>query len=231
MIEINLLPKELRKKQTKRTTIVLSSIPVQPIIISVIASLFVLGLILSLAAYSRNCYLKKLEVRWNEMTPQREKTEKIAEEITLLGVKNTVISKIAKPEVVWSELLSGLNEAMTPNIWLSNLSLDLTASSDKKRKEGDDIIYLDISGFALGRSEEATPRVAKFIASLKRNKNFSKYVEEIQLENIKGQVIVGEEVMAFDLACKLKIKRQLPPEETKAKQGVPTKTTDKAKKK
>jgi hypothetical protein len=50
----------------------------------------------------------------------------------------------------------------------------------------------------------AMPTVGKFMESLKRNKGFSDYIDEIELESIRNVLISGEEAMMFKLECRFK---------------------------
>ncbi len=69
-------------------------------------------------------------------------------------------------------------------------------------------VSLTIMGNALGKSQEATSVVAKFINSLKTNKNFSRYFDEVELENMNSGSVAGEEVMIFKLECESKAKKK-----------------------
>jgi hypothetical protein len=125
-------------------------------------------------------------------------------EINGLENRLAAVRKIAKPDLDWARLLSGLNQAMIPNIWLYKFEpvfpKDRTRSSDPGRVP----LGLELGGYALGTSGEATRNVGKFIKSLERYNDFFGYFDEIELENIRNQVIAGEEVMMFRLNCRFK---------------------------
>ena len=206
MIEINLLPKELRKQ--KKTSLEMPDIPVIPIAIGVLAALIIIHTLSLFLFYNNQNLSKSLQNKWEQMEPQRVKTEKVTKEINGLREKTEAVRLIAEPQLNVAKLLNGLNRAMIPNIWLSKMEMELI---EEKSGRGKSLTYtrdrvLDITGFALGKSEIATSNVAKFITSLKGNKKFSEYFDDIELENMQNRELLGEEVMRFKLLCKFKEK-------------------------
>ncbi|MFQ5952369.1 MAG: PilN domain-containing protein [Candidatus Omnitrophota bacterium] len=217
MIELNLLPKELRRKKKKKPT-AMPEIPVIPICIGVVCLLLVTHLTLIFLTKNNRDLSVTLKNNWDQMKPQKEKTDKFFTEMHDLQRRVEAVRLIAKPELSWAKLLNGLNQAMIPNIWLSDLKL--TFEKGERREKP---VSLDLTGYALGRSDVALPTVGRFMESLKKNKNFSPYFEEIELEDMRNYVISGEEVMMFRLDCRFKRKEQPKPKEKK-------KTTRKKKK-
>ncbi|RKY42966.1 MAG: hypothetical protein DRP85_01170 [Candidatus Makaraimicrobium thalassicum] len=202
MIELNLLPKELRKK--KKRPVQMPEIPVLPVAAGAMVFFVSVHLLVLFMAGSKKSLLKSAEEKWDQMRPQREKTEKIVKGIASLEKKVIAVRKIAKPDLAWAKLLSGLSQAVIPNIWLSDFELKFSGTGAKRKAPTDLPFSLDITGYALGRSEEATLLVAKFINSLKRNKDFSGYFEEIELQNMRNREVAGEEAMMFKLECRFK---------------------------
>jgi len=218
MIEINLLPQELRRK--KRVQFKVPEIPVLPIVAVVAVALVGIHIMLSLLLGFNNSRLKAWNARWDGMGPEKEKTERVTKKIASLKGKVIAVRKIAKPEVDWAEILTGLNQAVTPHIWLSSFDMDISKGSGKKqvsrkkskskKKKTKEIIIpvLYLTGFALGESEDATSSAAKFITSLERTDKFSKYFDKIELKSMKSQKVLKESVMGFELDCKFKIKEE-----------------------
>ena len=213
MIELNLLPEELRKK--KKHLAQMPRIPVLPVAAGVIGVLIVFHLLMVLLVKNKQDLSISLREKWDQLQPQREKTEKITEEIDRLRERIAAIKKIAKPDLDWSQLLTGLNQAMIPNVWLSDLELKFQGKGMKRQKPGGLPVALNITGYALGKSEEATSLVAKFITSLEKNKSFSVYFKGIELEDMRNLQIAGEEAMMFSLNCRFKTIETVPVEEKK----------------
>ncbi len=221
MIELNLLPAELRKKK-KRAEPALK-IPVLPIAVCVAGALIVIHLWVILLVKNKRDLSISLREKWDQMQPQREKTEKITKGIDEFQERIRAIKRIAKPGLDWSQLLTGLNQAVIPNIWLSDFEVKFREKGGKGQKISSSPVRLDITGYALGKSEETTSLVAKFITSLKRNKGFSVYFEDIELEDMRNLQIAGEEAMMFRLNCRFKKSEavQAKSEKPKAAQRAP----------
>ena len=200
MIELNLLPKEMRRKKRK---VELPSIPFLQIAIGIVAFLIVCHILIVTLLFFRSGSLKRLKAEWETMQPQKKATDKVARETNELEKRIAAIRKIAKPDLSWTKLLSGLNQAMIPGIWFSNLQLEFKGKSYNP-KTGGNPTALVLTGYALGKSEVGTASVARLINSLKRSKDFSGYFSEIELENMNAKKFEGEEAMFFRLECTFK---------------------------
>ncbi len=203
MIELNLLPKELRKK--KKRAFYMPRIPVRPVVAGAASVLIAAHVLLALLVMNSEGLLKALEEKWDGLKPQREKTEKVVREIADLEKRISAVRRVAEKGLNWTKILSGLNRAVVPNIWLSDFEPKFHRDEAVRREMGNLPITLGITGYALGGSDEATSAVAKFITSLKENKDFSEYFEAIELQNIRSREIAGEEVMMFNLNCRFKM--------------------------
>ncbi|MDP8298961.1 MAG: hypothetical protein P9L88_03575 [Candidatus Tantalella remota] len=210
MIELNLLPKELRKRKKKKErssggpAIELPKLPLIPIVVGLLGVLIVAHLLFSLLVMNKSGLAKTLKGKWQEMQPQKEKTDAIARETNELDKKITAVRRIAKPDLSWTRVLSGLNQAIIPNVWLSEFALEFNGRAYSIKRGDEPPTSLVLKGYAVGKSGVATTTVAKFITSLKKNKDFSAYFDEVELENMRGQVIDGQEVMMFRLSCKFR---------------------------
>lgn len=204
MIELNLLPKELRKK--RKPPIDLTEFPVIPIAAGVVGFLVVVHLLLVLMVAVRGGSYRSLEAKWNDMQPQKKITEKIAGETGMLEKRIAAVRKIAKPEFSWTRLLNGLNQSMIPGIWMSDLQVKFGGQPYSLKKEENIPTQIVLTGYSLGRSEVATANVAKFINSLKRHKDFAGYFSDIELQSVKSRDFKSEEAMVFKLTCSFKKK-------------------------
>ena len=204
MIELNLLPKEMQKK--KKVPVQVNDIPVIRISVIVLSILIVLhGVILFFNARNQ-VRLREYSVQWDEMGPQRELTGKLVRDRGELAKKLKAIRGITEFGFDWTRLLNGLNEAVIPKIWLAELELKFSRPEKTKGKQISEKVpvAINITGYALGNSQEATSVVAKFITSLKNDQEFSAYFSEIELQNMRTREVDGKEVMRFILNCKLK---------------------------
>ena len=226
MIEINLLPKELRKKQQKQkkqkedtsgerkiSAVALPDIriPVIPICVGVLALLILAQTGLSFLGAKNTSLIKRLRLEWKGLEPQKKVLDKVRGEMAELRRRLTLIREVSDPDLDWVKLLSGLNQSVIPDVWLKGFKPIVLPGSVKAGAAANNMPdSLKLEGYALGKSEVATSAVARLINSLKANKDFSGYFEEIELQDIRSARVSGGDAMEFRLVCKFK-KKQAPP--------------------
>jgi Tfp pilus assembly protein PilN len=216
MIELNLLPKELRKQRKK---IELPDLPLIPISAAIIGALIVVQLILGFLIMISNRQLISAEKTWKELAPKKAEFDKIKKEIALTTQKTNAIEGLIESRFNWARFLNELSNSLTANIWLTELSYNeqkavVQSSSKKKRKsknavskndsEQSVLNFLVISGSASGKDEEGTAYIARFIKSLKNNQDFFSNFDDIELVSIKKGTVSGKDVMNFTISCKFK---------------------------
>jgi len=200
MIELNLLPKELRKQKQKT----LPDIPIFFISICVLIVIIAVHVVLLGVWLGGKHQYSVLEQEWNDLQPKRMVIDKLGEQIKEMERKIGVTKELSTSGIDWVEILDGLNQAMIPGVWLSSFNTVFSTVKDKKSEKKAGLAKIEITGYAVGKSE-ATSIVGKFIESLKRNDNFIKYFEEdIDLQDMHSQIFEAEEVMTFRLICKIK---------------------------
>lgn len=222
MIELNLLPEELRKK--KRAKIELPEIPLIPLAVAVVVALVVLQFILGGLIFLNRRQLTGLQKQWQALAPKKVEFAGLKSNISSIGKKNQAIQDLMARRLNWSRLLNELSHSLTPNIWLTELKYEektekvekatavrtrRSSSSTAARPRPAEpelrmLRTLTLSGVASGKGEETTAHVARFIRALKSNKNFFREFENIELISIKQGAYDGEDVMNFTLVCKLK---------------------------
>jgi len=198
MIELNLLPREFRKKKKKHFG-KMPNLPFLPIAAGLIAVFISVNLVLMFFEIHKKKSLNVLKKKWESMRPEREKTEKLTNEISSLEKRVAATRKIAEPDLKLVKLLEGLSKAVNPNIWIEKMDLRSVKQLDSGKKG-----FLEIEGYAIGKNEQATLLVAKFISNLEGIKEFSDFSETIELKNINKREFSGEEVMQFRLRCSFK---------------------------
>jgi hypothetical protein len=189
MIEINLLPEELRKKESVK--IVLPEIPVQKALVP--AVLVFLGLQILFNLFS---FYKRGELVWVE----RELTSFKKNNADILGLKDQirgVRSSLQAAEAVlqrkffWTSFLNALSSSMTKGIWFRNLSL----SEDSK--------VLALEGSVIGKGQE-TAYIGRCLKECKDNAFFKGIFEDIEVTNIVEKKVKEFDVYDFLLHCRFK---------------------------
>ncbi|MBL7155565.1 MAG: hypothetical protein ISS90_00290 [Candidatus Omnitrophica bacterium] len=216
MIELNLLPEELKKKKRK---IELPEIPIIPIVIWVVAGMVAIQLILGGLIYVSKSQLTRLGKEWESLAPKKSELDEIKKNIADIDKKGQAIDELIVRRLRWSGLLNEISDSLTANIWLreffySERNVTETVKGPKGlagRKptakktattRAVKVRTLTLSGYALGKGGDATDYITRFVESLKDNKGFAKHFAEIGQGPIKKAIVEGQEVMSFAVICK-----------------------------
>lgn len=196
MIEINLLPQDLRRKKG----IDFSRIPKKKLIFAVFGSIVLLHLLFVFLTAINQKRLKSLNKTWLELSFKREKLQQLKQEWKELNTKVPLIEQLIRNRILWAEKLNRLSEALVSGVWLSELSL----KTDEKDKF---IKYLLIKGSCASRKKDEPALIGRFMQNLKEDPLFSADFAEIELGPIKKRLIKQTEVMDFILTCRFKPER------------------------
>lgn len=231
MIEINLLPEELRKKEPKFKKFDFSAISLDNINIKkmslinigiiAIAVLAAFHLGLFLIGVNSKASLNTVAKKNEALLPKKTEADSLKNELGLINKKVTAIDGLMVKRFSWAKKLESLSDAITPGIWLTELSYDeksgerivsVAKTSNGKSKKGSSrsvaekvlFRYLVLSGYASSMGEQGTALIGKFIKSLKDNSQFYSDFSEITLDSIKSDKFQDQEVMNFKITCLFK---------------------------
>ena len=194
MIELNLLPEELKKKRTK---IELPEIPLIPIAVVFVGVILIIQFILGSLIFLSKRQLAGLHEKWQDLAPKKAELDRAKDQVDVTGEKVKVIEGLIEKQINWSRLLNEISNSVTANIWLTELSYD-------ERGKDNRIRTLTLLGSAAGKGEETTALIAHFIKALKDNKNFFTEFDNIELISIKKGYILERDIMNFSLVCSFK---------------------------
>lgn len=193
MIEINLLPEELRKKEGLR-------LPKEFYIIGVgvLSFLIVLHATTGMIIKWKRYRVVKLTQRWAKLAPLRKSVDVIRQETADLDKRAGGIDRLMVRRFLWSEKLNQLSNLVIPGIWIRTLSLNPSPPSKNLP------LTLNLKGSVVSRQGEEMAIVGKFITNLKNDRDFSGDFKNIELKSIQRRGIRGTEVMDFVLVCHFK---------------------------
>ena len=224
MIEINLLPQEMRKKEPRFKSIDLSefdfkNLPLKNIAIAAAAGLIVLHITLfAVGAYCKSKAVA-LAKKYSLIVAQNKEALGLKDQVDLIHKKVAAIDELMVKRFGWAKKLNDLSDSVTPGIWISNLEYDekltersiqlVSKPADEKSKapapkqstEKVMARYLVISGYASSMGEQGTALIGRFIQSLKDSPGFYADIYDIELGSIKSERIQEQEVMSFKLTC------------------------------
>lgn len=227
MIEINLLPQEMRKKESRFKSIELGEfdfrkLPLTKIAIVTAGALISLHLLLFVCGVYSKARATALTKEYNLLVVQNKEALNLKEQVDLIHKKVAAIDELMVKRFGWAKKLNDLSDAITPGIWISSFEYDEklgertiqlvqrpTSGKDKmpppkNSTEKVMIRYLIITGYASSMGEQGTALIGKFIQNLKDNPGFYSDFYDIELGSIKSDRIQDQEVMSFKLTCMFK---------------------------
>lgn len=182
MIEINLLPQELRIKEKTAKFEIRNLLYLLPMILAVLL-LFHLYFLISDFALQRT--YKILKNKLIALEPKKKELEKIA-----LTGDDLTIRQFVKERVNWAEKLNTLSARVPSGIWFNELSL-----SDKD-------FSLKCSVFSLEKQEMSL--INKFLNGLKEEKNFIGDFKNLEIGPAQRETIGSYDILKFTLNGKIK---------------------------
>ncbi len=227
MIEINLLPEELKKSQPRFKKFDISGIdfknvPVTNIAAAVVGFIVAIHVLLFLVGITSQGRLSVLSKRYNQLLPQKKESEALKAQVDAINKKVGAIDELMVKRFSWARKLNDLSDSMTPGIWLTELSYDekvgerpvqanAKAPAGRAKKETPKatvekvvLKYLIISGYASSMGEQGTALIGKFIKSMQDNSNFYSDINSVDLVSTKSDKVDNQDVMSFRITCLFK---------------------------
>lgn len=191
MIEVNLLPEELRKGRKK---IELPKIEFMPFIIGALIFILSLQIIFAATLKVKRISLRRLEARWVRLEAEERELSDLKRQINSLNNKIISVEGIRKNRILWAKKMNDLSDSMIQGIWLTELSLE--ESGGQK--------YLSIMGAVSSYGKDEAAVIGKFMKSLKDNKAFFEDFSEIKLGTMQQRKLKDFEIMDFSITCYFK---------------------------
>ena len=195
MIQINLLPENLRKTSKKDfLTKGLFRIPSE-IIIGVGGGLIVLLIVLDLllgTAIAFKAAKGQFYIQRKKMLLPEGKTEQIiANELREARMKIEGIQEILKgPTLVWSQQLNGFSDLMAKGVWLRKLNF-----------EGKNFL---IDGSSVSKTHNEMERLQEFLSNLKKDPLFIKFFQDPKLQDEQHRQINALDIVDFSINAQIK---------------------------
>lgn len=215
MIQINLLPPDLRRKETPK--IVLPDIPIKKTLLVIVGIVLGVQILLSLAAGVLAFQSGATKAAIEKISGEVAETRRIKE--ASVGALNKLkdIRILTSKKFYWASLLNALTDSMTKGVWLRTLSLeeniveapkpDAKKNSKGSVKKSDMVqirsVTLKLEGSVYAGGQE-TAFIGKFVKALKENSYFNDLFFNIDLSNISQRKISDYDVYDFILFCRFK---------------------------
>ncbi len=188
MIEINLLPPELKEK-------IPQSDGIPPIILYVVLPLAILVLLLAhgslgVVAAVKGYQLSTFNNEWKKTEPQRKQLAEFNLQSKSISQDSMAIQQLVSQGVNWSEKLARLSMDLPPGVWFEDLMVD------KKN------FYVKGSVVALDKGEVGV--INKFLNALRGDTAFMKDFSNLELGPLRWRTVGGYNVVDFELTGALK---------------------------
>ncbi|MDP3730826.1 MAG: hypothetical protein Q8R14_04815 [Candidatus Omnitrophota bacterium] len=224
MIEINLLPEEIRRRKrspvrTDVSAMSASSLPILSVAAWAAGAILLIQLALFAIGIMSGGTFKSLSLEYEDMLPKKQETEKLKIQVDKTNKKVNVINELMVKRFSWEKKLNSLSDSMTPGIWLTKLQYDEkltevpgTVNAGLAKNKGgqaeENVLsgYLILSGAASSMGEEGTALIGRFIKSLKDDPVFYSDFSDIELGTIKREKLDDQEIMTFNITCFFKTK-------------------------
>ncbi|MCX5703292.1 MAG: hypothetical protein NT066_02205 [Candidatus Omnitrophica bacterium] len=188
MIEINLLPEELRIKAGKKKAIIAVELKYFLYFIPLaILGLLICSHICLFAVYIfKNGQLGGLNKKYSSLEPQRKVLDAFNKEYAIMSEDALAMRKFADQRIIWSEKLNKLSLHLPSGIWFSDLFL--TGGGD-----------FTLRGSVISLRKEEVKLLKEFIDSLKSDTVFFKSFNKIELASVQRETISGYDMFNFVL--------------------------------
>lgn len=195
MLEINLIPNELRKKAKGFLFPPGFKIPLEIVIGSaggLILLLILLHICLIFVNINNIAQYNSLKKKWEEILPQKNDVDVVLGELRQLKSKRDAVAKVSnQKQIIWAQKLNLVSDALTKGVWIRKISLiaDL----------------LSIEGSAISRQNDEMINVHSFASSLKDIDSFLSDLTELELGSIQRRSIKNLEIADFLIKAKIKV--------------------------
>ena len=190
MIEINLLPEELKADLKKQalSPILKQATAVAFLILGLLVLLH-LGLMGILAA--KSVQLNALNARWQTLQPKLKLVQEFKSEGTVSSQSANSIQQLVSKRVAWSKKLNRLSLNLPSGVWFNEISATL-------KKE------FVLRGSVVSLKKEEMSLINQFIDNLKKDADFFKDFSKIEMSSAQSEEIGGYEVNDFVISGTLK---------------------------
>jgi len=201
MIEINLLPEDLRvKTKTKNLQHPTIAKPATfnreqlfvyaiPILLGVLVCAHIYFAVISIA---KNGQLVALNRKWVELAPQKKVLDEFNNEYSSASQDVSLVQLLTGKRIVWAPKLNELSLNLPSGVWFNEITIN----------EKDIVIH----GSVISLAKEEVNLLNKLLENLKEDNEFSKDFVSFELSNVQKKNVGGFDIADFILTGVLKPK-------------------------
>jgi len=189
MIEINLLPEELKTRAQKKAAEPDKYLFLIPLFFGL---LLLLHLTFGLMQVSRALRLQVLKRQWSMLSPEIKKLEGFKKEFESYSLDGKIREELLAKNTKWSEKLNKLSLDLVPGVWFNEIAVG------KK-----DIL---IKGSVVSLEKKEVDLINRFMSNLKSDAEFMKDFLSLDLGSVQKKKIGTFDVVDFSVTAVLKPK-------------------------
>lgn len=214
MITINLLPEELRRKETPK--VLLPEIPIKKTLIAIGLALVVVQFLLSLLAAVFGLRAGGIRREIRRLSEETRQIQDLKTKTSAAQDKLKIIRSMTQEEFYWASVLNSISESLTKGVWLRSLSLEDVPedpskvvktpplkTASKKPSSVPMTRVLKVDGSVMAPGQE-TAFIGRYVKSLKEEPYFTGLFMDIRLDGILQRKIKDFDVYDFTLLCKFR---------------------------
>ncbi len=191
MIEINLLPQELKSKaKGKKAGFGIQAKYFLYLLPAVLIILICTHLYLAVLNIFNSIQLSTLNKQWQELEPQRKALEASTKEQAVLSQDVQELQQLTKNRINWSQKLNKLSLLLPSGVWFSEISLSSREFT--------------LQGSVVSLQKEEVNLIKKLIDNLRNDADFFKDFNSLELGSVQKKTIGSYDVADFILTGKLK---------------------------
>ena len=195
MLEINLVPKNLRKKRKSHFAWGEMKIPLEVVVgigggfVFLLIFVHVLLLIINISCLTRH---KMLKNEWTKIIPQKEKADSILSQLRNMQLRKNTIKGISPDDInssSWAVKLNILSDVLPNGVWLKKVAL-----SEK---------ILFVEGSSISTQNRDLLDIHHLITSLKNSNAFLENLTSLDLGTIQRRKIRDIEIIDFLITARV----------------------------
>ncbi|MDD5006068.1 MAG: PilN domain-containing protein [Candidatus Omnitrophica bacterium] len=184
MIRINLLPANLRRRETSIDVPQINMLPVVSVAVLVVLAIHIIFFLLS---YDKKMRLGSLAGTWDKKQQQFKEIEDLKKNLILKKDKVKTIESFLRRDFYLTDFLNKVNQAVPKGLWLTRLSFSIDG--------------LVIEGSVFSSSSELVSLVNNFFNGLKSDVFFQQNFDNFNLDSVQRKNIKEYEVLDFLLTA------------------------------
>jgi hypothetical protein len=189
ILEINLLPEELRKKR-RVFQFKLPADKLRKILRPVIAGFVFIHLLIPLITFIENLRLKQAKRAFLNIQPQKEELDEIKNQLQKFGSLDELFQRMRGQRSNVAPRLNIISDYLPQGVWLSALSVSKNA--------------WEIKGSCIFGIESEMAQIGKFLRALKSDARFGKDFASLELVSVERRKLGQTDIVDFILGSKPK---------------------------